>query len=408
MVNIAFDGFMANKMITAAANWEAEKAEQGYNETVLAVNNVPTEDLEPSELIRYLCDTIKIARPQYENNDIINIAICIAQGFLTVFSGEPGCGKTSICKLMGEVLGLNKIENLAEKPDPTLELGRYVAVSVERGWTSKRDLVGYYNPLSKTFDKSNRRVFNSLKLLDIEAKRAYDKFPFLILLDEANLSPMEYYWADFMNVCDDLDENSQINLGEDYSFQISKTLHFLATINNDHTTETLSPRLIDRAWIVSLPRFATFVAGANIPEDKINPVTWQAISHAFIPAADTAISMSLEVQQIYDGLIAQLRKYIVLSPRTKQAIEHFWRAGANCFEENKDGISPGKIALDYAVAQKILPKIAGSSEDYGKWLEALRAFCAQNDLNKSAELLKTVIAKGADQMGYYSFFYSNN
>lgn len=27
--------------------------------------------------------------------------------------------------------------------------GRYVPVSVERGWTSKRDFIGYYNPLSK-------------------------------------------------------------------------------------------------------------------------------------------------------------------------------------------------------------------------------------------------------------------
>ncbi len=34
----------------------------------------------------------------------------------------------------------------------------------------------------------------------------------MILLDEANLSPMEYYWADFMNICDDIDYTSIINL----------------------------------------------------------------------------------------------------------------------------------------------------------------------------------------------------
>ena len=73
------------------------------------------------------------------------------------------------------------------------------------------------------------------------------EYGFIILLDEANLSPMEYYWSDFMNICDDLGPQSTVNLGENYVFGIPETLHFVATINNDHTTETLSPRLIDRA-----------------------------------------------------------------------------------------------------------------------------------------------------------------
>ena len=57
-----------------------------------------------------------------------------------------------------------------------------------------------------------------------------------------------------MNICDDLGSHSKVNLGEDYVFGIPETLHFVATINNDHTTETLSPRLIDRAWIIILPQ----------------------------------------------------------------------------------------------------------------------------------------------------------
>lgn len=44
---------------------------------------------------------------------------------------------------------------------------------------------------------------------------------------------MEYYWSDFMNVCDDLSSQSKVNLGEDYIFGIPETLHFVATINND-------------------------------------------------------------------------------------------------------------------------------------------------------------------------------
>lgn len=158
MVSIAFDGFMASKMLHAAAEWEAEEASKQHNDLVNKVNDVPTNEKTTEELIDYLYRTVQIARPAYNRNTIINIAICLTQGFLTVFSGEPGCGKTSICNIFGEVLGLNKISKYLDNIESA---NRYVPVSVERGWTSKRDFVGYYNPLSKTFDKSNRRVYEA-------------------------------------------------------------------------------------------------------------------------------------------------------------------------------------------------------------------------------------------------------
>ena len=78
----------------------------------------------------------------------------MTQGFLTVFSGEPGSGKTSICNILGQVLGLNKVADCVDCTEREKDsIRRFVSVSVERGWTSKRDFVGYYNPLSKTFDK---------------------------------------------------------------------------------------------------------------------------------------------------------------------------------------------------------------------------------------------------------------
>lgn len=77
-------------------------------------------------------------------------------------------------------------------------------------------------------------------------------YPFVVMLDEANLSPMEHYWADFMNTADMNKDKREINLNEQYELKIPQTLRFLATINYDLTTEILSPRLIDRAWIILL------------------------------------------------------------------------------------------------------------------------------------------------------------
>lgn len=407
MVGIAFDGFMSNKMLRAAAQWESEESQRSYFTSVKALNAVEVTDKEPEQLIQYLCDTVHIVRPQYSNNTIINIAICLSQNFLTVFSGEPGCGKTSICNIVADALGLNKIGALADDSGScSYDLKRYIPVSVERGWTSKRDFIGYFNPLSKTFDKSNQRIYDALKLLNIEKNEDLLKFPFVILLDEANLSPMEYYWADFMKICDDLDKNSQINLGEDNVFSIPETLHFVATINNDHTTETLSPRLIDRASVITLPHYTSVSDGIKISAEIIEPVTWANIRRAFLPEPRATLLMSSEAQKIYDTvLLPHLRKArIFISSRTETAIKKYWSVASKRLEKDEYENDASIVALDYAVAQRILPKINGNGENFAKWLEELRNICSTNNLNISAKVVREILDRGNEQMKYYQFF----
>lgn len=411
MVEIAFDGFMASKMLHAAAEWENEQTNNQYEELTDKVASIPMLNKAPEELIEYLCRVIQIRRPNYSKNTIINIAICLTQGFLTVFSGEPGCGKTSICNIFGEVLGLNKIADMIECPADSKEtVGRYVAVSVERGWTSKRDFVGYYNPLSKTFDKSNRRIYDALHQLDTEKRAGIFKLPYIILLDEANLSPMEYYWSDFMNICDDLGSHSKVNLGEDYVFGIPETLHFVATINNDHTTETLSPRLLDRAWIITLPQlnlrdYSSSANEASIPAEEIEVISWKSLRDAFTPAKDECF-FTPEIQKCYDLVIAKLReKKFTVSPRIDIAIKRYWAIASKYFEMDDTKTAATTIALDYAIAQRILPKIVGNGEEFEKWLKEFSSLCSSNGLNTSAAILKDIIERGNQQMKYYQFFY---
>ena len=93
MVDLVFDGFMSSKMLNAAAKWEGEQSVREHRRIVEAVNGAKAEEKTPEELIEYLCGTIQIARPDYDRNTIINIAVCLTQSFLTVFYGKPGCGK---------------------------------------------------------------------------------------------------------------------------------------------------------------------------------------------------------------------------------------------------------------------------------------------------------------------------
>ncbi|MGI6255525.1 MAG: hypothetical protein ACOYJZ_07800 [Acutalibacter sp.] len=405
MVGLTFDGFLSSKLLRAAAQWEAEQETALQGDLVERVNGVAAADLAPQELVDYLCATVGALRPSYSPNDIVNIAICLTQGFLTVFSGEPGCGKTSICNIFGEVLGLNKLAQLVDwgRESPH-RVKRYIPVSVERGWTTKRDFIGYYNPLSKSFDKSNRQVYDALRQLDAEKRRGLAKLPCLILLDEANLSPMEFYWSDFMNICDDQGEQSYVNLGEDYLFGIPETLHFMATINNDHTTETLSPRLVDRAWIITLPRYSGALGLERLPEERIQVISWQSLVGAFLPGEGSS-AFSAEIQRIYDGLLAKLREQrFLVSPRIDRAIKRYWAVASQRFVPDETTPDPEVLALDYAVAQRLLPKIQGSGEAFEKWLGELRNLCSSHGLDLSASLLQDMVERGNRQMKYYQFF----
>ena len=402
MADITFDGYMSSKMLQAAANWENKNDTEELVKKVTAINEIDIPEMNEEELVDYLVKSIQIPRPGYSKNTIINIITCAAQGFLTVFSGAPGCGKTSICNIVSKVMGLNNYDNIAEG---ITGIRRYIPVSVERGWTSKRDFIGYFNPLTKAFEESNREVFDGLRILDIEQKKSYNKWPFFILLDEANLSPMEYYWADFMNVCDDLEYNSSINLGNDNIFHIPETLHFLATINNDHTTETLSPRLIDRAWIITLPRSSSIQINQVLSSEQIKNISWNEIKKVFVFSDNKKKAFDRETQSIYDGLKDKLLKQeLYISPRVDIAIHKYWAVASELMEEDEYGNISNFIALDYAIAQKILPKIIGSGDEYEAWLEELKEYCNDKGLVYSASIIDSIISRGNRRMKYYQFF----
>ena len=408
MMSIAFDGFRSSKMLQAAARWEQQQEDKHSAEVFQTIKDLSLAEKTPEELVDYLCRIIKTVRPSYSRNTIINIAICITQGFLTVFSGEPGCGKTSICNIFGRVLGLDSVAKAANGSEGIEEAyNRYVIVSVERGWSSKRDFVGYYNPLSKQYDKSNRKIYNALKLLSEEKRQQINRLPYLITLDEANLSPMEYYWSDFMNICDDLDNQSEVNLGDNYVFSIPETLHFLATINNDQTTEALSPRLIDRAWIISLPpqtRISSFQD--KIDSSQIEIISWDTMKKAFMPTyEELSGGWPNEVSKVYDAIVSKLRdQHIFVSPRVDASIKRYWAVASKHFEMDETKTDPKFVALDYAVSQRILPKILGSGEQFGLWLEEFKNYCSNQGMNMTKRLLEDIIERGNRQMKYYNFF----
>lgn len=400
VANMHVEGLIANKLQDSASIFKERQEEEKIRQRIKYYKDLKVEDKSPTELIDYLVETIGSVR-NYDKNTIININACIFQNFITVFSGDPGCGKTSICNILGQVYGLTGTSYASD------DYARYIPISVERGWTSKRDFIGYYNPLTKTFDNNNKRLFDALQTLNLESRYEFNKLPMLVLLDEANLSPMEYYWADFMNICDDLSISNELNIGGDRTFKIPETLHFTATINNDHTTETLSPRLIDRASIITLPSASDLETRKN----RINPwdvenISWKSIRSTFIYTGERIPELG-GMASVYNEVKQHLEKQnISLSPRTERAIKEYCHVTSKLFDSDEDPVKrpTNTIALDFAILQKVLPKINGYGEDYRLWLEEFSEICKRSELDKTREAIKKIIKKGSANMEYYQFF----
>ncbi len=402
----AFDGAIASKLLQAASEWESGSRAANFETRAGLMASLPRSNLKEKDLADYLVETVRQSR-DYDRNTILNLYVLLTQSFLTVFSGPPGSGKTSICEILANSLGLDSLGKRSEVVSSGLwkesaESNRFLTVPVERGWTSKRDFIGYYNPLSKTFESVDARRREAFAELNAEAKVEFDDLPFVMLLDEANLSPMEYYWGDFMRLADNrIRRGESVSFGGDATYAVPDTLRFLATINNDFTTENLSPRLLDRASIVTLPEPDALIIPKQLRDDR-EIVSWKALTQYFGARTDSPHEGDTEplLEEIYDAFKTL---GIVVSTRTRLAVREYVSAASVVFEDNTEQPSYA-AAVDFAVAQRLMPRIDGNGGQYRGLLDDLQSIFEGNGLTRSSKLLRSLIDRGESSMGWYRFF----
>jgi len=328
--------------------------------------------------------------------EIANILISIHLNFLTIFSGVPGVGKTSLVHYLAKVLGNE--DNLLK-------------VSTSRGWSSSKDLLGYYNPLKNNFQKSKTGVYDFIK----SSKNL--NFPRWILLDEANLSPMEHYWADFLQLCDSEGINLNISLGipEDEGLVVDKNLRFIGTVNIDHTTENLSPRLIDRSCIIHLDTAGNQLFDESLDEHsvlcdfgRITLTAFPTLDEVKKHNNDNDRSNDLDstetkiVKDIFDILTSSKHDYgmplgNLTSYRKKKKIVEY------CVYARYINLKDSK-PIDFAISQYVIPSIVGFGDKFGERLNVLEGKLRDNQLFRSEALVRQLRQKGEYANHFYSFF----
>lgn len=107
---------------------------------------------------------------------------------LFVLAGDSGSGKTSLIRAVAESIG-----------------GRCTVIPVKPNWTGPEDLLGYYNPIQRSYQATPF-------LLALQAAAKEPEVPHFICLDEMNLARVEHYFADFLSLLEIRSESPVISL----------------------------------------------------------------------------------------------------------------------------------------------------------------------------------------------------
>jgi len=194
---------------------------------------------------------------------LLDLRIALATRDLVVLRGEPGVGKSH--------LALRLLDNP--------ERDRTLVVPVSATWRGREDVLGYVNPMDGRFVKT---PFTRFLEFAAAAWREGDRAPRLVIFEEFNLSQPEHWFADVLAVSQyEREEDRIVQLAgtgakEDASVFLSPAVRFIATVNNDHTTRALSPRVLDRAAVVHLeltPKQALARIGLELEAPLVNAIS---------------------------------------------------------------------------------------------------------------------------------------
>lgn len=157
-----------------------------------------------------------------------------------ILTGNSGTGKTKIAQLFAEYL---------EKTS----YAKHKLVPVGANWTENRHLLGFYNIITKNYQKT--AALNLIMDATDNKESAY-----FLVLDEMNLSHVERYFADFLSAMES-DESIPLHSNDDveipWELDIPRNLLVIGTVNVDETTYMFSPKVLDRANTIE---FSTYPA----------------------------------------------------------------------------------------------------------------------------------------------------
>lgn len=271
---------------------------------------------------------------------------------MAVLAGISGTGKSQLPRQYAAGMGIG-----------------FLQVPVQPRWDSPQDLMGFYNYIEGRFRPTD--MARALWALDeINNEDAVRDRMMMILLDEMNLSRVEYYFSDFLSRLESRprpDRVSDDNERKDaeIELEIPNTLNpprifpgynllFAGTMNEDESTQSLSDKVVDRANVLrfAAPRKIT----TDQPTDSAPEV--RALQRQRWQRWQRPVS-KVENERRVQG---RVEKMVEIMKEFKRPIGHRLGRAIMAYVANypdADGARPIEDALADQVEMRLLPKLRG-------------------------------------------------
>ena len=344
-----------------------DEEEQERKETLAKRQAEAFQNPTLPEVTRFVVDYARDSRLHlsYTPEIIASFIAGLGATKLTILQGMSGTGKTSLPKIFAEAL------------DCDCRL-----VEVESSWKDKNELIGYYNEFTKLF--TPKKFTTALYSATLEKETIN-----FIVLDEMNLSRIEYYFSDFLSLMEaepdkrvfslssvplfrqeDGTRKDYLGLTKGTTIRVTPNLWFIGTANRDESTFEISDKVYDRSNVINLNHRAP----KAIPQGQ--PRSPKYLSYAALQGLfDTALSsfaFDLDTVPYLSKLEEILAPYnISFGNRIARQIEAYVRIYCSCFIDKEAHLNE---ALESILLDKVVHKLEYKSiEDKESLAEAFEA-----------------------------------
>ncbi len=271
----------------------------------------------------------------YYDLDLIRLFVAaLASNKLIILEGISGTGKTSLAYAFGSL-----IDN------------ETTVASVQPSWRDSTEIFGYFNEFTKRF--------NETEILAKMYEAQYTDEIYITLLDEMNISRVEYYFAEMLSVLElpnkkdwivelvpNVWEHDPIKLDEG-KLKVPENMWYIGTINNDDSTFMITDKVYDRAMPIAID---TKAEAFDAPEVEPFKVSYKYLDNLFAKAS--------KEHAVSDETLAKINEM------DHYVIEHFRLAFGNRIVKQLKEFVPAFVAcggeeivaIDYLIAHKILRK----------------------------------------------------
>lgn len=314
-----------------------------------AVENVVSDNLTLNEIATRFRNYLAKEEKLYFDIDTIRFFVSgFATSHFMILEGLSGTGKSSLPRYFAKFINANLL-----------------FVPVQATWRDKTNLIGYFNDFSKAY--SETEFLTSLYHANYNPDMIH-----MFVLDEMNISRVEYYFADFLSVLEYPEEEWKIKIMQlPYNFippaklddgviQIPNNVYFVGTANKDDSTFTITDKVYDRAITIDFDnRNDAFnvngdASTINLSRSALAKLYQEAKNNKSYQMTDNDYQ---KFQTISDYIYDQFD--ITFGNRILNQISELVPVFVSCGGTKEE-------ALDFLLSRKVISKIEGRFEEYVK------------------------------------------